>query len=137
MLPRRGCPARLDGFGRQPFGDDECRIALVPLDGAARRVLVSTQSANPALSPDGKHLAFSAENELKLADLTDQYQIVGAPLMLAKDPHAIRSNVFRWAAIGRDAEGVSERRPCTGARFRHRLLSADRSQSLSLLCRLV
>ena len=52
------------------------------------------------MSPDGKRLAYAAGNILKLVNLTADYQVVGTPVTLAREPHAISS--FNWLRNGHE-----------------------------------
>ncbi len=77
--------------------NEECRLALIPADGR-RRIKMGEEGDLAAVSPDGTRLAFAAGNQLKLASLTADFRIAGAPVTLAKEPHAISS--IHWVPDG-------------------------------------
>jgi Tol biopolymer transport system component len=86
-------------IGAEPIGvTEECAIALIPVDGS-RRVRLIAKGDIAAVSPDGRRLAYSTRNQLKVADLTSSYRIAGAPVTLAREPHAISS--INWVPGGR------------------------------------
>jgi len=76
----------------------DCRVTLIPVDGGRRIRLVATVSDTPAISPDGKRLAYAHGNQLKLASLSAHYRIAGAPVVLATESHAIAS--INWLPDG-------------------------------------
>ena len=83
----------------EPVGDNEnCRIALIPVDGSPRRVIVKGQSNLVAVSPDGKRMAYTSGNRLNFANLTADYHLADAPVAIAEEPHAIAS--INWLPNG-------------------------------------
>ena len=83
----------------EPVGDNEnCRIALIPVNGGRRSVIVEGRSDFAAVSPDGKQIASAAGNRLNIARLTTDYHLAGAPVTIAEEPHAITS--INWLPNG-------------------------------------
>jgi Tol biopolymer transport system component len=85
-------------IGTEPKGDFEtCRVVLISLNGGPRVRLGDGDVV--ALSPDGKRLAYAAQNVLRLATLTPDFRIDGKPVTLASEPHAIGS--IHWTPDGK------------------------------------
>lgn len=80
------------------LGNGDCRITLIPVDGGHRISVVGTEGGIVALSPDGKHLAYTARHRLKLASLTADFRLTGTPINLANEPHAITT--LNWVPSG-------------------------------------
>jgi len=106
---------------------DDCRIALIPVDGNHRAV-IAPKGNLASVSPDGKHLAYSDGNKLKLATLNPEFRSQG-PITIATEPHAISSIVWLpdgMAFIYQVWRGYSKLL-MLGAPARARLLEAARN----------
>jgi Tol biopolymer transport system component len=87
-------------IGTEPTrGSEECRIALIPVNGSSRIQLMASEVDIAGVSPDGKRLAYAVGNQLKLANLTPGQHIADVPANLAKEPHPISS--INWLPDGR------------------------------------
>ncbi len=74
-----------------------CRLVLIPVQGGAR-VRLAREGDELALTTDGKRLAYAARNTLKTVHLDANYRFAGAPLEIAREPHAIES--LHWSGDG-------------------------------------
>jgi Tol biopolymer transport system component len=78
--------------------DEECSIALIPVDGSPRIKLLANEGDRAAVSPDGKRLAYAAGHLLKRVNLTADYRLADRPVVLADEPYGISS--IHWLPDG-------------------------------------
>ena len=78
---------------------DECGIALIPVAGS-RRIMLVRKGEMAAVSPDGRRLAFADDNQVKLVSLDENFQVAGVPAILEKEPHGIAS--ITWSPDSRN-----------------------------------
>src|SRR5579871_1163333 len=79
-------------------GDGECRLVLVPVDGSPRTILID-EGRLAAVSPDGKRLAYTVGNIVKIVSLDARFHVTGAPVAIAAEPHGIAT--IHWTPDGR------------------------------------
>ena len=104
---------------------DGCHLALIPVDGGSRIKLLPDGDL-AAVSRDGKRLAYAAGNIVKLANLTADFRIAGAPVTLAMEPHEIAT--LHWLPSGQELfYQVSD------ATYYSKLISAERAPSAARL----
>jgi Tol biopolymer transport system component len=78
--------------------EGECRVVLIPVDGSRRTILVD-EGRLAAISPDGKRLAYTVDNLVKIATLDASFHVTAAPAIIAAEPHAIAT--IHWTPDGR------------------------------------
>jgi Tol biopolymer transport system component len=80
--------------------EGECRVVLIPVDGSRRTVLVD-EGRLAAVSPDGKRLAYTVGNQVKMAALDASFHVTAVPATIAAEPHAVAT--IHWTP---DSRGV-------------------------------
>jgi Tol biopolymer transport system component len=83
-----------EDYGR----DGVCRVVLIAVDGSRRTILVD-EGHLTAVSPDGKRLAYTVGNIVKIATLDASFRVAAAPAIIAAEPHAIAT--IHWTPDGR------------------------------------